>query len=267
MARLSDRSWVDAQYRDPGNFDARVRLYRYSQEAESWPEWVFGRLALKPGERVLEVGCGTANLWRDNAARLPAEFTPLLSDLSAGMIAAARERLAERSVPARYACNDAQLLPWADRSFDVAIANHMLYHVPHRDRALAELRRVLRSGGRCFVGTNDWMHLIELREVAHRFGTAGEMLAPTRVPGQFDVEEASALLAGVFGDVTVHRRRDRLAVTEASAVVDYLASMGPTDTKPFAALHAHLTSEIARLGSFDITTSIALLETQDRGRS
>ena len=260
MARLADPCWVHAQYRDPGNFDARVRLYRYARAEERWNDWLYARLGLKPGERVLEVGCGTGNLWLDNAARLPSELVPLLTDLSGGMLNAARTRLAERSVPTRYARADAQSLPCPDDSFDAVIANHMLYHVPDRERAASELRRVLSPGGRCFVGTNDWTHLIELREVAHRFGVAGEMRAPTRVPGSFDLEEAGTLLSAVFEAVVLHRRRDRLAVTDAAAVVDYLGSMGPTDPPAFADLHAHLTTEIARLGSFEITISAGLLE-------
>jgi SAM-dependent methyltransferase len=57
---------------------------------------------------------------------------------------------------------DAQALPFADGSFDAALAAWMLYHVPDLDRALAELARVLRPGGRLVAVTNAEESLHEL---------------------------------------------------------------------------------------------------------
>src|SRR5260370_2666107 len=65
----------DEQYRDAGNFSARVELHRrFSTNRGSWQRWVFDHLlaAFGPEERVLEVGCGPALLWRANLDRLPA---------------------------------------------------------------------------------------------------------------------------------------------------------------------------------------------------
>jgi SAM-dependent methyltransferase len=63
---------------------------------------------------------------------------------------------------------DVQELPFSDGEFDVAVANHMLYHVPDVDRGLAELARVLRPGGRLVASTNSVHSLREMWELVGR---------------------------------------------------------------------------------------------------
>ena len=58
-----------------------------------------------------------------------------------------------------------QTLPFADKSFDLVIANYMLYHATDIDQALGELRRVLRTDGLLVAATNGPAHLIELLEI------------------------------------------------------------------------------------------------------
>lgn len=100
---------------------------------------------------VLDVGCG------DGA--IPSTYTApevVCVDAAEASVAAARAR----GLDVRLA--DAQALPFDDGSFDVVTANHMLYHVPDLDRALAEFVRVLRPGGR-FAGLyNTPAHLREV---------------------------------------------------------------------------------------------------------
>jgi tRNA A58 N-methylase Trm61 len=92
MSRLNDPASVAAQYASPDNFDARVRLYHlYAKTRPTWLGWLFQEIGLRPGERVLEVGTGTGNLWAENLSRLPRAGRIVLSDASEGMLAAARE--------------------------------------------------------------------------------------------------------------------------------------------------------------------------------
>lgn len=74
----------------------------------------------------------------------------MLTDISPAMVDAAREQLADvRGV--KFECADIQNLPYPDASFDVVIANMMLYHVPDIACGLSEVRRVLRRDGRFFA--------------------------------------------------------------------------------------------------------------------
>ena len=76
----------------------------------------------------------------------------LLTDLSEGMLDAARENLGERE-NITYQQADIQNIPFEDHSFDVVIANSMLYHVPDLEQGLREVRRVLRDGGIFYCAT------------------------------------------------------------------------------------------------------------------
>ena len=133
---------VKHQYRDGGNLTARIRFYeRFSVNTRGWLPWVFDRLRLPADARVLDLGCGTGVLWSENRDRVPPGWRVVLGDLSPGMIETARRSLAEQRF--RYRVADAQALPFDDDRFDGVIANHMLFHVPDRARALREMRRVL----------------------------------------------------------------------------------------------------------------------------
>ena len=112
MANLTDPQFLkEHQYKGAGNLEARIRLHRdYSVQAQDWQRWVFERLALVGGERVLEVGCGPASLWRENMDRLPAGLSPALGDLSWGMLAQARQNLAGAS-GFRFVGLDTQTIP------------------------------------------------------------------------------------------------------------------------------------------------------------
>ena len=98
-----------------------------------------------PRAHVLEVGCGTGVLTRVLAALAEVD-TVVGVDLAPSLLEKARERAAD--LPGiRFEQADARSLPFADESFDVAVFDSTLSHVPEPDRALAEAFRVLRPGG------------------------------------------------------------------------------------------------------------------------
>jgi SAM-dependent methyltransferase len=267
--KLDEPRYVAEQYRTPGGFDARVRLYElYDRSGERWPAWVFARLRLRAGERVLEIGCGTGLLWSENAAHIPPGIALTLADLSPGMLDASQKRLARLAPQPRFERADVQSLTFASDSFDVAIANHMLYHVPDRPRALAELARVLAPGGRLFAAANVWTHLLELRELVERLGLAGAMLAPRREPEELDLERAADEIAAVFEVESIARRDRALEVTDPDVLVAYVRSVGRTALADGALepLRTHLARQIALAGSFHLSIGAGLVAARKRSR-
>lgn len=250
---LSDPRFVAEQYRSSDHFDARVRIYElFDVREERWPAWLFARLGLRAGERVLEVGCGTGMLWRQNAARIPAGAALTLTDSSRGMLGAARVALASLAPAPRFALADAQRLPFPDRSFDLVLANHMLYHVPDRHRALAELARVLAAGGRLVAATNAWTHLIELRELVHRAGLP-RALPPRRDAADFDLEAAAEEIATLLPVERVERRDSALEVTDVDVLVAYVRSTEiDAPAAALARLRAAAASQIELAGAFHV---------------
>lgn len=156
------------QYRDGSNLAARQRLHRdYAQTGGPWWRFVFRQLRIPERSRILEVGCGPGWLWRENRGLIPSGWRITLTDLSPGMLEEAARELLALGPQVAFRAADAEALPFGRGSFDVVVANHMLYHVSDRSTALAEFRRVLAPGGLLPAATNGPGHLRQLRELEH----------------------------------------------------------------------------------------------------
>ena len=214
---------VEHQYRDAGNLEARIRFYeRFSVNTRGWLPWVFDRLRLPPDARVLDVGCGTGVLWSENRVRVPPGWDVVLGDLSPGMVEAARRSLGEERF--LYRVVDAQELPFEDDRFDGVIANHMLFHVPDRARALRELRRVLKVGGRLYASTNGRTRRPGLGAWVRQVMTESGRRPQETSLDLFSVETGEAQLRSVFSHVVLHRYQDALEITEVEPLIAYVQS-------------------------------------------
>jgi SAM-dependent methyltransferase len=217
----------DVQYRDPSNLAARANLHiRYGTAAMPWFDWLVSQVDWPAGAEVLEAGCGPGWLWAEAADRLPPGLRLTLTDLSPGMVAEAAERVGGlgryASVDARPA--DAQALPFGDDSFDVVVANHMLYHVPEPARAVAELARVLRPGGVALTATNGVGHHREMWAIAAEvFGGEAESQAITA----FGDVSGARMLGEHFTRVEWRDYPDELHCTDRDDVVAYYLSHPP----------------------------------------
>ena len=127
------------------------------------------RYTLVEGSRILEVGCGPGMLWRKNLDRIHPEWRVCLADFSPGMIRTAQSHILPVHPHFTTAGLDIQHIPFSEASFDVIIANHMLYHVPDHPKAFGEIRRLLKPGGRFYASTNGQTHLQEMGELVTRF--------------------------------------------------------------------------------------------------
>lgn len=103
--------------------------------------------ALSPGERVLDVGCGTGIVARLAAEKLNGSGTVAGLDVNPGMLGVARE-VTPGGVGIDWYEANAEAIPLPDGSFDVALCQMSLQFIPGRVNALREMRRVLAAGGR-----------------------------------------------------------------------------------------------------------------------
>ncbi|MBN2556379.1 MAG: methyltransferase domain-containing protein [Anaerolineales bacterium] len=109
-----------------------------------------------------------------------------MADFSLAMLRTAQQRCPDSS---RFSLGQADVLslPFKDDSFDIMIANFMLYHVPDLGLALSESRRVPVSGGKFYAAANGANHTRRAREIIRRFDADAEMI---HVSGVFSLQKA-----------------------------------------------------------------------------
>ena len=264
-ASVTGQSGLKQQYRDASSLHTKVNLHdRFSTNPLGWHRWVFDHLELADGSLILEVGCGDGALWLKNAERIPDRWAVTLADFSPGMVDDVRRSLQAVGRRFAYAAFDAQAIPFVDGQFDAVIANHMLYDVPDRPRALAEIRRVLRPGGRLFASTAGLGHLRELHELTERFAPDRSRWAWTNdFADTFTLENGADQLRPWFDDVVLARYEDALRVTEAEPLVAYIRSSRAGNAltdESRRRLHAFIEEEIGARGAFHVAKDPGLFE-------
>jgi len=141
---------------------ARLELRAQAADEIAARDAYLDLLALRPGERVLDVGCGSGVVTRDVARRVAPHGLAVGLDPGPGFLAVARE-LAERDGLSRqieFREGSALSLPFGDAEFDAVLAVTTLTHVPDGERAIPEMARVARPGGRVGIFDLDTDSLI-----------------------------------------------------------------------------------------------------------
>lgn len=116
-----------------------------------WKQFTFEVSGVRPGQRVLDVAGGTGDMTRGFLKRVGKTGEVWLTDINASMLSVGRDRLVDAGQPVPVALCDAEKLPFPDGYFDCVCVAFGLRNMTHKEVALAEMRRVLRSGGRLLV--------------------------------------------------------------------------------------------------------------------
>ena len=252
-------TFVSEQYGTPVNLQARIALHeRFSLNPYDWMLWVLDQIGLGDEACVFEVGCGTGRLWKTNADRLRPGWDITLSDQSAGMVAQARAALAGVAHPFRFEVCPADRIPREEASVDAVIANHMLYHVPDRPRAFAEIRRALKPGGQLYAATNGERHMMELWQLLEPYIPDCYTRALAAAGGFLLENGAAQLEAGGFVNVTLYNRPDALEITEVEPLIAYIQSSNTLMNHAWTeaeldAIHAEVAARIAAGGTFHVS--------------
>ena len=212
------------QYRDASNISARISLHKeYSKNPVSWFNWLFEKCALECGTNVLEIGCGDASLWTQNIEKIPENISVTLTDISYGMIKDATRNIGEDDKRFTYEIMDAHRLYKLDDSFDVVIANHVLFYCDDLDMVCREIKRVLKHGGTFICSTYSSRHMKEISELVKGFDDRIELSAG-HLYERFGKENGKQILGKYFKNVEWNQYEDELFVPTAEPVVEYVLS-------------------------------------------
>ena len=248
------------QYRTGANLSARISLHqRFRVSGPPFHDWLFDRVSIGEGTRVLELGCGTAVFWQEVSSRVPRTSRLLLTDFSEGMVRETSRVTRDISCRVDVAVADAGAIPVRNGSVDLVIAHHMLYHVPDLARTLEEIRRALVPEGVLSAATISEQHLHHLNELVAK--CVPDLPSAHKAVGRFNVENGRELLAPWFRTVDMAVHEGELHVTEADAVIAYLRSTGTSRRLAETALERieqDVREEIAARGAFVLSTKNAV---------
>lgn len=251
----SDKNWTQ-QYENASNLRARIAIHElFSTNKEGWMPWFFkelkqelsrlssncqnynekinneniselSNLDLKQSNiKILELGCGDASLWNKNFNHIPSNWDITLTDFSEGMLKDAKKNLREKRSRFNFKIVNAESISFEEESFDVVIANHMLYHVPNINKALKEINRVLKSEGILFASTVGKNHMKEIREIISTFDIYNLTSESWEITDSFQLENGLKIVSEYFNMVELKRYKDNLKVTDPVYILDYIFSM------------------------------------------
>lgn len=214
--KLDNPLVVQWEYASEERLAARNHAYRQLVEGLNAEEVAFEAVAEVSPRTVLEVGCGMGEIAERIQKELRADVRAI--DISERMVELTRERGVRAEV------GDVQSLGLADDELDCVVANWVLYHVPDIDKAVREIARVLKPGGRLVAGTLGTDHMVELWQLLGGTATSGL---------SFDHDTGGAALEPHFAKVDRREANGTVVFPDAAAMRAFVAAT--TDRSHLAA--------------------------------
>ena len=207
-----------------GVFDSVASRYDLMNDLMSmglhraWKAYTVAVANLREGDQVLDIAGGTGDLARAFAKRVGASGMVLHTDINEAMLRQGRDRLLDEGLVLPTLICDAEALPFASGRFDLVSVAFGLRNMTHKDKALAEMARVLKPGGRLLVlefskvaaplaKAYDWYSFNVLPRIGQLVAGDGEsyryLAESIRMhPGQAELK--TLMQASGFGHVDVH---------------------------------------------------------------
>ncbi|WP_347996030.1 class I SAM-dependent methyltransferase [uncultured Eubacterium sp.] len=225
MNKINNTSVVKQQYANANNLNTRISIHdKYSTNKMGFGNWIMSNYRIDEKMKVLELGCGTGDMWKNSQSLIKACSKLILSDFSEGMVATTKSNIGNYE-NTEYKVIDIQEIPYENETFDVVIANMMLYHVLDIDKGLNEVRRVLKKGGHFYCATYGEHGIIEyLSKILSEYGVQNN------INKNFTLQNGYEILSRTFSKVDKLEYIDSLAVTNVDDMIDYIYSLSSMTT-------------------------------------
>lgn len=212
------------QYQNASNISSRINLHSlYSQNKQGWFPWIYEQCHIKSEMRILEIGCGDGTLWTSNLPLLPKYINITLSDLSDGMLRDARRAIGPEDNRFSFQTFDCHQIPYESESFDLVIANHLLFYCDNLPQVCHEVQRVLKPGGQFLCSTYGKNHMVEVSQLVQNFDDR-IILSADKLYERFGMENGMDILAPYFTEIEWKTYEDSLLVPDSAPLISYILS-------------------------------------------
>ncbi len=221
---------LKSQYENANNISARIRLHKeYSTNPQGWFPWIYTTgispiLEEKPNNiiEILELGCGEGSLWLENKDNLPENVHITVSDISEGMIRDIRRNL-EGDGRFSYETFDCHKIPAKAKTYDIVIANHLLFYCDDMEQVCKEVKRVLKPGGIFLCSTYGSKHMKEITELVQKFDKR-IILAAENLYDRFGLQNGNEILQNYFSKIEIQTYEDEIILNHAEPLIEYILS-------------------------------------------
>jgi len=249
------------QYKNSTNVDIRIRLHeKYSINPHTWFEWLFDHYHIHSNMNILELGCGNGKLWSLNQQKIPKNSHIIISDISQGMVNDAIANLKDID-NITYNCFDCHHIPYENESFDIVIANHLMFYLKDIPSMLKEVKRVLKPNGYFFCSTYGKNHMKEITTLVKEYDSR-ITLSNVSLYDIFGLENGKEILKQVFDNVQLEYYDDYLLVDNMDDIANYILSCHGNQSeyisKDYQAFKRFIDKKLKNNDTFKITKDAGL---------
>lgn len=258
--------------------DQNLRIQEETQAKYAVPNvdfvrWTLDTIDWAGDEVILDIGAGTGSHYACLIQEQP-DITYFALDLSPNLL------MNHPCAADRLALGDAMRLPFSDHSFDIVMANHVLYHLADIDAGLAEIKRVLKPDGRLLAATDSLQNVPQLQMLIHRAnvflsGNGVKVNPPTLPCDGFALENGTRILARHFYAVVRHDMPCQLVFDDVEPALAYLDSMRelrqgglPDDVEwddMMLIMRQQMTQLLQLMGKLELNLAVGALVASDCG--
>lgn len=263
---LEEEKVLLQQYIDASNLNANIKLQdRFGQNENGWYQWVFKNMKLNKSFKVLEIGCGNGALWEKNINCLDTNIDVTLTDICEDMLKETKQNLNKYNHNFNFKLADPSNIPFENETFDVVIANHILFYMKDLDKVLYEINRVLKKNGEFYCSTIDNSHMKELEDIMLRFNS-NINISEKNIYSKFSVDNGESILKKYFKDINKYYYTDELIVDDTKGILEYIYTIPGNileiiDTKK-KEFESYIDVNINKQGELKITNSSVLFNSK-----
>ena len=218
MDSINKDEVVKNQYDNSNRLSTRIMLHKkYSTNKIGFSNWIYSNYNFVPNINILELGCGTGEIWKKRINSLLPGIKLYLTDYSDGMVNSVMDSFSGyRNV--FFKTVNIENIPYNDEKFNIVIANMMLYHVSNISKALSEVRRVLEDDGFFYCATYGENRIVDY---------VADLLEIKIEKGNkvFTLQNGIEILKPYFSSVKRLDYVDSLKITNIDDLLDYLYSL------------------------------------------